>query len=433
MRGSGMGEEKEDHDEGAVHPAVSDKTDVAAGGQQPEQHVSDDERAIHNRRAHAFIFGYIILLVLSVIGGATYAYWHKHERVNVALSVRVAAKPPTTVLFKTPEQLNTDLHFFQNYGALFGYTCSSRQTTNCPTDVSAADIRYYQIGLTQTKQPIVVAAYINGDGSQYYTAIENTPKHYEILGNLEPRLNPSNPSDASIIQTIHSALSTNVSLNTSGTLAALTFPNAETLDNDTFTVAGPGGYFINGLDTIRSPDLSPLDPSTIRTLGTAGGKTFYEVMASDKTDYQIKELYGTANGVFAAAYTPIDSLNGTIPPEITWNNSPADNTSTYTSTEQSCGSTAGYAVTKDVTAAQLTPAGLGPTGLPIYELGTATALFNKIFNTGYAHGQHVQEDGLRDLSAQQFQADHAVIVAQNGLGEYVIYTRTDMLPSGICG
>jgi hypothetical protein len=59
-------------------------------------------------------------------------------------------------------------------------------------------------------------------------------------------------------------------------------------------------------------------------------------------------------------------------------------------------------------------------------------LFNEIYSD-YDGGPYLLPPSLQNLSAMQFQSDHGFFLAQNSLGEYVIYVNTDLIIGGVCG
>jgi hypothetical protein len=398
------------------------------------------------RKRRRYIASVLLAVVLIALGIGIGLHVGKDSTAKNTAIQQPAKQPAKAVnsslsasgyqFYATPQKL-ANLNFFQNLTDLFGTECDGDQTTNCPPLEVASDISYYQIGLTKSKQPIIVAVdYTKGVSSFFYVALQTSPGQYEVLGKLKDGLDPTVPNDQSDITTLKNDLSPNVSLNTTDTIPDFNFPQNQTIKGQGFTLpdlTGPPGYFINGLSGIRGPSFnSPVPSSDITNIGQANGITFYEVTAEDQADYQVKEIYGVVGGVFAAAYVPADPLTSSTAPSIQWQSGSSDDTSIYASVSQGCGSPLGYLVAKNLDPQQLTQVGEGPDETPLYELPTTSALFNDYYATDYAGGADLAA-GLQQLSATQFQADHAVMVAKNALGQYVIYERQDFVTAGGCG
>jgi hypothetical protein len=344
---------------------------------------------------------------------------------------------PTGYLYYAAPQRQKDLNFFQNLGELFGTECSGNQTTDCPPIENASDISYYAIGLTKSEQPIIIAADYTkgGQASFFYVAIESTTGQYQILGKLSG-LDPTASSDQSAISNLKNDISSNVSLNTTDTIPDFTFPQNQTVNGEDFALpgySGPSGQFINGLSGIRGSYYNTtIKLSDIVKVGQSKPVTFYEVTVQDKVDYQVKEIYGAIGGVYASTYVPNDPLTSTSAPDIRWDDGSTDN-NTYTNAAQGCGSANGYLVMKNLNPSQLIKVGKGPNSETIYELPTSSALFNDYYKTDYAGGADLLNPSIANLSATQFQSDHAIIIAKNAIGEYVIYERGDFTHGGGCG
>jgi hypothetical protein len=341
--------------------------------------------------------------------------------------------------YASPKKLG-NLNFFADTATLFGTACSTpTQTTNCPPLVTPSQIAYYQIGMTPTNLPIVVASNWGvAEASFAYVAIQTSGGHYSIIGQLSGDLDPSVPADIPSINTLNSALSPGVTLDTADTIPPLSsFPTSTTVGGETISLpsdySGPSGYFITGLSGIRGPYFNtPVKPSDLIKIGTQGGITYYEAVASDKSDYQVREIYGAIGGIYAASYVPVDPLTGSTYPAISWRSGTSYTTSTYTSASSGCGSANGYVVSKGVSPSDLTVAGTGPGNETIYDLPLSSQLF-KDYYAEYGTGSGLTDSSLQNLSTTAFQNAHAVIVAKNALGDYVVYERTDMFIGGGCG
>lgn len=402
----------------------------------PETHESSPPKKKHSH----LIYIVIAILVLLISGGDSgWAYYQREHKVKPAnetatVKPKVIAKAvkPGYVFYQTPVKLG-NLNFFSDTTAMFGATCTGNQTTNCPPTVTPSQINYVQIGLTPTKQPIVDAYNFDlGEGSISYTAVEDTPGHYVVYGQLNDGLNSAS-TDSQEISNFESNISSNVSLDTTDTIAPLNLPQTITVGGGTFiepaNFSGQIGHFIDGLPGIRGSYYnSPVKSSQIMKIGSSGFLTYYEVIAEDESTYQVDEIYATIGGVYAGAYVPADTIESTSAPDITWTDG-STNTHTYFSAGQGCGSANGFVVAKGINPSQLIKVGVGPVGEPIYELPVSSALFGVYSQetVDSSSGSPVQ------LTSTQFQNDHAVIVAKNTLNQYVAYERSDLFETGGCG
>ncbi len=323
----------------------------------------------------------------------------------------------------------TNLNFFKpsSVEAMFGTNCSGiSETADCPPTITSSQIHYVQIGLTAENQPVIVAYnYDHPMQTFWYIAIETTPARYEILGLYNDALNPGIPSNKGQINQTEDSLETNVTLNTWDTIAALDLPQNAIVSGLAIHLAddyaGPDGYFIASLTGLRGAYYQSTPSSQIAKLGTIGDTTYYEVTVQSKSAYSVKEIYAVVGGVFAAEYLPTDPLTATNSPSIEFTD--GDNLKTYLSGTFGCGSD-GYVTLADVSPSSLEYAGFGPGNETIYELPQNSPLFATI------NGQNLLGNAL---TPSQINTDHAVIVAKNSLGEYVLYERSDLYSYGGCG
>lgn len=397
---------------------------------------SNSEPETSHKRKHLIRYFIMLVLIVGAGLGGWYLSQHNTKQSTTVTTQQTKSSAPTYVFYTKPTKL-ADLHFFTNTGAVFGTNCTGlSQTTNCPPQVEPNQISYAQIGLTPTKRPIVVAYdYDNGEGSFSYVAIEDTPNHYEINAKLDATLTPSKPSNQTWIATFKSSLGSNVTLDTTDVITPLAFPDSITIKGQSYSAAfsGPTGYFINGLSEVRGPYYNTsLDTSHFTKIGSNGLTNYFIVTVGSQPTYQVHEIYATVGGVYASTYVPDDPLQATVAPIIQWSDG-TNNTVTYKSAAQGCGSAGGYVVAKGIDPAQLIQIGQGLNNQILYELSPTSTLFNIYYQDNYGNGQNLQDTSLQNLSAVDFQNDHAVIVAKNSLGEYVVYQRTDMFVGGGCG
>lgn len=385
-----------------------------------------------------------IVATLLIVGGAA-AYWFLIRKQPKPVPstppvVKTETKPQTQkpgyIFFDAPKQLG-DLNFFYDLGEEFGYDCTNIPSQkNCPPSLKASDISYFQIGTTPSNQSIIAAVVHNGIGSSAYIAIETSANHYAVIGKLSYLASANNDQGVTQQADFVKGLNSNVTLDMTTAIPELAFSDSVNIKGATLTIpdgyAPPYGGFIDGLPNIRGLYYdTPLASSNLNKLGELNGKTYYEVTVKDSDNYQVKELYGAVKGVYAASYMLPDKLIADKP-AITWTT--GDKTvSSYTSRTQGCGSANGFVVAKNVNASQLTQAGQGPSGEALYELPTTDPLFQEIYTNDYDKGSNASNSSLKNLSAQDFQANHGVFVAKNALDEYVVYMRTDMIITGGCG
>jgi hypothetical protein len=71
-------------------------------------------------------------------------------------------------------------------------------------------------------------------------------------------------------------------------------------------------------------------------------------------------------------------------------------------------------------------------GQAVYQLPHSNALVQEIFNKDYAGGEYVDDASLKKLNLDQFSKQHGYFLAKNGLGEYVLFLREDMIVHGGC-
>ena len=338
--------------------------------------------------------------------------------------------------YSTPKLLPTDLNFFADTADEFGVFCNTPANTDCTPYVLASDINYYQIGTTAANQPIIIASdyplvEMLGGASFYYIAIETSNNKYAILARMEDEFTSGTVAQQEdTLTTFAKYLSPNVTLDTGTALSDIAFPASTTIQNmplsrDALRIStySANSWFM--------PTLNGSPVPAMTSLGQQGNLTFYEVTAEDSDNYQVKEIYATFKQLFANYYTVNDSLNSTsTAPKITWSDGSV-NRAKYSSVCIPV-SSENYMIAKNITPDQLKVVGTGPQNQTIYGLDSSSALFNEIYSD-YDGGPYLLPPSLQNLSAMQFQSDHGFFLAQNSLGEYVIYVNTDLIIGGVCG
>ncbi|MDB5184382.1 MAG: Lipoprotein [Candidatus Saccharibacteria bacterium] len=388
----------------------------------------------------------IAIVAILLIGGGIFLAVHGHKATAPASTTKSAATSPKKAIPKVTlkgvsylpaAQTLGDLHFISDL-SVYGTDCGGQANqTNCPAILKNSDIHYYKIGTTDKNQPIVVAAYTTGGETSFaYIAIQDASDHYTIIGSLSGLADPT----SDWFKSVQKALGPNVSINTTDTLADLDFTDPISIAGITLKFpgdfSGPHGYFVPDLSGIRGSYFNTtVSPSNLKKLGVSGNKTYYQVIVSDKTDYQVKEIYGAQSTFYVASYLLSDPLiTSDKPAAISW--STGDTTvKPYTSRSSGCGSAYGYLVAKDLDESSLITAGTGPNGQTLYQLPTSNPLFQDIYQNDYSAGSGLGDDSsaLKNLSVDDFQKNHGVFVAKNALGEYVIYLRSDMYSGSGCG
>lgn len=413
-------------EEQSIAPEVNDSPDQATASPQPV------------KRKRTKLIWLLVLLILALIAGGVFFYFRHKKTTPIqaasTITKPIAAKQQSMAgynFYQQPTKLN-NLNFFSNTTAIFGTSCNGSQTTNCPPSVTASQISYAQIGLTPSKQPIVVAYDYNiGPSSFAYVAVETTPGHYALNAKLQG-LTSTSPQT----KLIQANLGPNVSLDLTSTIKPLQFPDSIVINGESYSLpsgfGGPIGYFIQGLPGIRGIGNSKNSLSDIKKVGGSGPYTYYEVTAESHANYEVEEIYAAVGGVYAGAYVSSSPLLSSSAPTINWNGGSVAS-STYVSAPQGCGSADGFVVGDNIKPSDLIVAGQGPNNLTVYELATSNPLFKDYYQNYGSGVSYLSQTSLKNLSVQQFQNDHAVIVAKNSLGQYVVYQRTDMFMTGGCG
>lgn len=404
---------------------------------------------------------WVVAAVVLVVGGGASVYaLHKHDKshpkptsstslttthAGQSSQTSTTSAPPATAspsvgldvsFFTSPKPLNTDLHFFKDPESFFGTSCTGPNASDCTPNATASDFAYYQIGTTAKNQPVVAGdnSLSNPINGSAYFAIEDTAGHYQLL------TKPSGLTPQAV-QDFTTALSANVVLNTTDTFSAFAFPTqtspgglAVSLGNT--SDADASGYLMQrGLRDIRpqifNNEGTAAPPAT--KLTTSQGKDYYEVTAEDQTNFKVVEIYGTINAVYAASYRLDNGLvsRNDKPITVSWK-SGANNLSEYFSAGQGCGSAYGFVVAKGLDAASLTAIGTANSAT-LYALPTSATLFGELYQDYQSNQAGLQDKSLSGLTQQQFLDSHAVFVAKDALGEWVVYQRGDMFTTGGCG
>lgn len=392
-----------------------------------------------------------VIIVLLAAGAVAYIKTRPQTRVADATPAKhkVASQPAKQLsgntFFAAPKPVDSR-HFFSDFSR-FGTDCSGQENLlntpeKCTPSYSDKNISYYQIGTTAAKQPIImVIGGIHSESDWQYMAIEDQPDHYQLLAKPSNMYLPTTDA-AQTIADYKSGLAPNVVLDISSDMPELEFPVSVTAHGESFSIPRYSdsvpryGYFTKDATHISSPyfdnDLS-IKPDNSKEIGHAGDTTIYQVLASDTTNYQIKEVFGVLHGMFAQRYQLDDPLlSTTSKPKINWTEG-EQTTAGYFSGAMGCGYANGYLSLKGISDSSLTKVGTTASGESVYQVPTSAAIFNEVYTNDYRNGSSLISKSLMDLTTNQFQAQHALIVTKNSVGDYVLHLRNDMFQYGGCG
>lgn len=417
---------------------------------QQAEVLPPDSQAIPKPRKLSRLFANKKLLALSiviilVIVGSSLAFLRLHKTKDSSLSSPSVGNKSTAsanlpkaspivgnTYLDSPKQL-PDLHFFKN-ADVFGNVCTgydqaTQTSTDCSPAVKLSDISYYQIGTAKDGSRIIVFEVPNGIDSMDIFALGKTDGTYSVLGQMDKALVDSQSDYLK-------SFASNVTIDSTTKLNDITFPATVTVNGQNLKTDYPtldmAMFMKNGLVSIRGGFFGDLkDSSQIHKILDKDGLRYYEVTASDQPTFDVMEIYATYNNLFSIDYQPageIASAAGNL--SASWT-SGESNSSTYFSGGQGCGSR-GYVVAKDLDKTQLITVGTTKKGQKLYQLPTGNPLVQEIYTKDYGNGEGLNDNSLKDLTVQQITDKHAYFLAQNGLGEYVLFQRDDMFIRGGC-
>lgn len=336
--------------------------------------------------------------------------------------------------FDVAKKIDQDLHFFKDPNAYF----------SCPAPacfkVKMDSITYYQIGVTQGGQRILVVR-VPTDGpsaNEEYVAIEKQLSQFDILAKLNYTFSYKMLHDPQAFKGLQDsfkmALDVNVSLNTTDIISELAFKDTVSVNGLDLKLSTLTGYSLtDGLNGIRGVTHVAKTPSLLKKIADVDGRTFYEVTVQDSSNFKIMEIYAVVGGVYTAEYKLANPLNtsGSNPIQVNWI-AGDQNKSNYVNPTMGCGSADGYAVTKNLQQDQLTLVG-NVAGKNLYLLPDSSALLQELYKAYIGFKDSISDKTLGNLSVEQFQNAHAVVVSSNAYGELEIYERSDIFYIGGCG
>jgi cell division protein FtsL len=330
--------------------------------------------------------------------------------------------------FDMPKKLS-DLKFFKNTDA-FGQSCPGVNGTECAPSIPLSDISYYQIGTTKDNKKIVVIVMPGGIDTIEAFALEKANGTYEVLGQMSPTFSDN---QAPAVKSFNP----NVGINQSIILNDVTFPVNATLNSQKIKTdykdpsIGNSNFMEKGLTSIRGIFYGETKYGAPSKIASKGNLDYYEVTAGDDPTFQVKEIYGVFKQLFSVAYIPNDEISSTNDKlAVNWA-SGEKNSSIYFSGGQGCGSR-GYITAKNITKSKLTSVGKTPGGQIVYQLALNDPLVQEIYTKDYDKGNSLDNASLKNFTLQQFSDKHSYFLAQNGLGEYVVYQRDDLFIRGGC-
>lgn len=397
-----------------------------------------------------------VIIVLILAAGVTGFFLTRHKSTPPVAATthkaKTVKKPAVNVApvekftddyLQTAVALDTRPNLFSDYRSQFGIDCSTMpgvtDQSTCPASVTADSMVYSQIGTTKAGQKIIIADNgLLGEDEQTFVVLQTGANTYSILGNLNYGLSNSPASNA---EALKKNLDPSTTLDTTTNLPDLAFPKNFKLQKASFISWNTDafqytGYFLSkGLDSIRGAFYANAGTtSPVEKIGNYGAKTVYQVTAQDSANFSVKEIYMAVNQVYASSYLLDDGVAGSDENKtanFTWNDATKTKDS-YSYRSVGCGSANGYIVAKNISESDLTSVGTGPDGKKVYELQTSSPLFQQIYTEDYADGTNLSDDSLKNLTPEQLQTRHVVVVLQNGLGEYVVYKDNNYFGGGGC-
>lgn len=339
--------------------------------------------------------------------------------------------------FSSPKKL-ADLDFFNDF-SYWGTAACDNNGNNCDTPAySKNDLSYYQVGVTKDSKAIIVvyAKAKNIDGGIQYIALQTGTNTYQILAQNNVNLKDHITNKQYNNDDFKKILNKLVTLDENTELSELKFPTETTVAGQKIKVATgqqDAQFMPDGQTNIRGYYLGDLkSDQKVEKIGAFGDYTLHKVIAKTTANYRLIELYGTLGNLFTFAYYPNGELASTtenVP--INWKSGDTTAFKAY-SGGAGCGST-GYVSALNVNASDLTQIGTTKLGQKVYQLPQTAAITKELYEEDYAKGEFIENAALKNLTLQQFMDKHAYFIAENGLGEYVVFQRDDMFLRGGCG
>lgn len=397
---------------------------------------SANNQALHHKLKHHLLSDKkvltVVLVVVVAVAVTTFfvgkSLNHKKVANNItsksSTSKAVTATPPTTQKLPQPDFASgndylaspkkmADLGFLTNYDKTLG---------------AAPD--YYQIGSTSAKQPILDMVFLGGPGNASNSFfIETSSGKYSLLAQNggSDYLTDWQPYFAPNVSVDYKTKLNDISMPNTLSIAAQKMKGYSQTDQLSMNQMS---LMANGFASIRGGFYGDVDTSAATKLGSQDGIDYYEVVAKDTDTYKVVEYHGAYKYLFSADYQPDGEIarnQGKLP--INWTQGD-NNSNSYFSAGGGCGSY-GYVVAKNVNSGDLVKVGTTQGGQPVYQLPSSNSLVQEVFNKDYAGGQYA-DPPLKNLSIDQFTTKHGYFLVKNGLNEYVLYMRDDLIIQGGC-
>ncbi len=349
------------------------------------------------------------------------------------------------VLLAKPVQLD-NLHFFANYNAFFSSGCADSSCSKNVPSVSDSNVSYYQIGTTSDGHRVInVSVYDSGGvaGTTYnFVVIETSSGHFTLYA-VPSRIRTVD------IDGLKPVLSPDLTIDTTTSIAELAIPSTITISSYASKNAHASLSLVHETYSLQfEPTGKVMLPafyagrqSNVRPIafGASGDKVAYEFNLSGDANYQVMLWMVSVHNLYSVEYSPSNPLDvanpsTTSPIAITWLSGTNSRAFYESQVATGCGYPDGYSTLPaafDTTS--LTKAGTTPVGNGVYELNSSSPLLQGLYDDYKSGGDFIDTASLKNLSLDQFQAAHTVVVTQNAAGEYVIYMRAEMFQRGGCG
>lgn len=436
---------------------VQPATNTIPANQEPIQSavpVTTTKKSFKLPKNKLWLIGGILALALAGSASAYYMNSSKSNSTAKAPSISTTAKTSTatkpaakdstaatsgaTYTLLDSIQPIDDPGIVNDYAGLFDPLCTSQKqgSSVCGMTISSkpTTVSFYKIGTTPLNQDVIVIVGPEDIGSigKYYL-INDSSAHYTLMDNL------TGPYRQSINK--NGAFKSNVAFSDAEIPTEFLFPiSLESTDgkltfNSLYDKAFPGRLMMNTTDF--GPYHGTVNASSIQKISDIKGFVAEKATTKDSDNFKAVTVIVTIKNLFSADYLLADNLvskyasGKTTPPAIKWTGGDT-NTFDYKSITPGCSLGNSYIIVKNVDKSKLTAIGSGPSGQTIYQLPNDSPYLQELFTKDYS-SDSVSDPKLKSLTLEQFQTVRSVFVAQNTIGDWVAYMRTDLFPGGGCG
>ncbi len=412
---------------------------------------------LNPKKSHKSLIVLLIILVVLLIAGVIgfLFVYHKKASSNKTVSTNISsgdytfynqAKPLKNLnFFKTSGSadyiINTNLNYENGTSVLV-----TKQQCESLDSICIPKINYYQMGLSPNNQPIIGISLSPDNYNIVLIAIENSTNKYQIAWNLVNNegtsLSQSLYSNSSLIGSV---LNNNVVISKSLNIKPLDFPKTLTFENTNFISSSNEAAPIYSINMNKYYSFNNITNQNLKLLTQSGPLSYYSlgVPFNNSSSINQSNLVVAVGGVAVKDYTLANSLNynsnnpnsNPVALNITWNNSQTNN-SIYMSAESFCNVSSKYLTVNNnnFNSSSLTQTGSTPQGLAVYQLPINNPILNSFYQYYKANNQGMVPiaKNLSNMTIQQYQNNHGLIVTKNGLEQYVLYTRSDLVSDGGC-